>query len=610
MSSLRNKLWIGFSSLLAILVIVSLLSVVVLTSYSHTLEQVFRENYNSAVYCDAMKNAMERLNLRAQLLIWDEPSAAQIDAQSETAAFDRNLALQLNNCTLPGELDHTRGLSQQWDQYRGAYQRLEKMPADARREFYRSALLPQHQEIQQTAQWIADKNMSNMVSVDGQVKKTLGNVRSALLLLVVLGTLAAATVVGAAGASILHPLRMLTASARQIEKGNLDLLLHVRGDDEIAQLSAAFNSMAERLREFRQLDHDRLARTQLTTQLAIDSLPDAVFIIGPDGSVEISNRSAGVLFGIVPGAAADELRAKHKWFGPLYHSAREGGPAPEERGYRSAVQLFDAGQERFLLPRAVAMSGAGGRTTGVCFILVDVTRLHAADEAKSGVISTVSHELRTPLTSIRMALGLLVSGKFGAPGEKQAALLAAAREDSDRLNRIIENVMSMSRIESGRAQFQFQQMSPLEIASQAADPMRSAFAERGIQLDVDVPENLPPVMADAVAIRSAVTNLLTNSLKFTPTGGHVRLAGEFKNDRVSLTVTDSGPGIPDQYAAQVFEKFFRVPRKEGPTGAGLGLAIAREVVEAHGGTIQLCSDYRPGARFRISLPAVGIVFAN
>jgi signal transduction histidine kinase len=140
--------------------------------------------------------------------------------------------------------------------------------------------------------------------------------------------------------------------------------------------------------------------------------------------------------------------------------------------------------------------------------------------------------------------------------------------------------------------------------------MKAAFAERRINLEIDAPENLPPVDADAVAIGSAVTNLLTNALKFTPVGGTVRLSAFEEDGQIVLMVSDTGPGIPEQYATQIFDKFFRVPRKEGPTGAGLGLAIAKEVVEAHGGTIALCRDASVGAKFRISLPKGIALSAN
>jgi signal transduction histidine kinase/HAMP domain-containing protein len=601
MISLRHKLWLGFGALLLIVLLVSLLSFVVMTRYSRALERVLRENYDSALYCDQMKAAIDHLNLRALTLIWNPAHADQIDQAAEQARFDANLGDEFNNLTLPGEPEHTRHLADVWRQYQAGLDQLDAAPAAQRPALYQSSLLPLFNDIHQTAQWISDANMSNLVSVDGQVKRTLLEVRNALLALAVAGVVAAAVVVGAAGTSILHPLANLTRSARQIESGDLDLDLTVRARDEIGILADAFNSMASKLREFRRLDHDRLLRTQQTTQLAIDSLPDAVFIVGPDGTVEISNRTARTHFGIDPGLRVEQLGRQLKWLLPIYDAVKHNQTLDQPSGYRSAIQLFEGGQERFLLPRAVPMIGAENRVIGVCVILVDVTRLRSADEARASLVSTVSHELRTPLTSIRMALNLMSNPQFGSLAAKQASLLEAARQDSDRLHRIIENLLNMSRVESGRAQFQFRSMSPAEIVANAVDPMRPAFASKQLVLAVSVAPRLPDVFADPAAIASALTNLLSNAMKFTPTGGDVSVSAEMDRDMVCFTVSDTGPGIPDQYADRIFEKFFRVPSKDGPSGAGLGLAIAKDIIEAHGGTIQLCRNKTPGSAFRIIL---------
>ena len=588
--------------MLAILLAVSILSVVFLTLYSHTLERLFRENYDSVAYCNSMKQSLDQLNLRAQGTIWNDPTASTIDAGSASQSFVENLDRELHNCTLPGELDHALALAGQWKNYTSALVAFNAAAPADRSRLYREQLLPDYTAMTQTLQWIADANIQNMVSVDGKVKRTLTGVRNAVLVLVIVGSIAAATVVGVVGASILQPLRELTVSARQIEAGNLDQNLHVGSADEIGRLAAAFNSMTARLREFRRQDRDRLIRMQLTTQLAIDSLPDAVFTIGPAGVIEISNRTASEHFGIEPGGNASALAQKLPWLMPLYEAARGGEPVPESLGYQSAIQLFDAGNERFLLPRAVPMIAAGQSSFGVCVILVDVTRLRQADEAKSGLVSTVSHELRTPLTSIRMALALLSGDKFGPLSPKQSALITAAREESDRLYRIIENLMSISRIESGRAQFDFSPMDPAAIITQAVDPMRAAFADKGIRLDISAAPQLPRVSADAVAIGSALTNLLSNALKYTPSGGAVRVHAEPRDGFVAFVVSDDGPGIPEEHAPRVFDKFFRVPMPQGPTGAGLGLAIAKEVVEAHHGTISVSSSPPRGARFTFTLP--------
>jgi signal transduction histidine kinase len=602
MISLRHKLWLGFGGLLVILLLVSLLTAVVLTRHSRALETVFHDNYDSAVYCDGMKAALDQLNLRAQLSIWKSPKAEAIDPTAQEAKFDANLARQFANCTLEGEQEHTQHLWDVWKQYKLDFSQFDSTAADQQSEMYRTILLPQFQEMKQTAQWIVDANMSNMVSVDGQVKQRLVDVRNALLVLVIAGTLAAAAVVGAAGTSIIYPLTNLTRSARQIEAGNLDLNLPVRSRDEIGLLAEAFNSMTARLREFRRIDHERLMRSQQTTQLAIDSLPDGVFIIGSDGKVEISNRTADKLFGVEPGVPAARLGEKLKWLAPLYESAREGHIPEPPPGYQSALQVFDGGEERFLLPRAVPMFGGNNAVIGVTIILVDVTRLRAADEAKSSLVSTVSHELRTPLTSIRMVMNLLGNSKFGQLSAQQTKLLTAAREDGERLYRIIENLMNMSRMESGRAAFVLRPLRPREIVEQAVDAMRGGFIEKNIAIDVQLAEDLPDVMADPAGIGSALTNLLSNAQKYTPASGKVSVGASVDGEFVMFAVADSGPGIPEQFAARVFDKFFRVPTVAGPGGAGLGLSIAKNIVDAHHGRIDFICPKTGGTVFRIYIP--------
>jgi NtrC-family two-component system sensor histidine kinase KinB len=602
MISLRNKLSIGFGALLLIVLLVSLLSYIVMTRYSRALERMLRENYDSAVYCDHMKAAVDRLNLRALMLMWNPTQADQIDSAAEKRDFDFNLDYEFHNITLAGEGAHTQHLSDVWQQYKEAMSKFDADAPGERKALYESTLLPLFNDIHQTAQWISDANMSNLVSVDGKVKQTLVEVRNALLALTLAGIVAAALIVGAAGTAIFRPLGHLTRSARQIESGNLDLNLPVEAHDEVGILSDAFNSMARKLREFRRLDADRLVRTQQTTQLAIDSLPDAVFIVGPDEKIEISNRTAREHFGIEPNLTVSALVPRLKWLGPLYDSVHEGREQPQTPGYLSAIQFFDHGAERFLLPRAVPMLDRENKQIGVAFILVDVTRLRAADEAKGSIVSTISHELRTPLTSMRMAISLLNGNKFGPLTEKQRSIVSAAAVDSDRLYRIIENLLSISRMESGRVDFQFRPVPPAEILSQSVEALRSAFTEKSIQLNVSNATDLPPVQADSSVIGLVLTNLLSNALKFTPSGGKVSVSAEANGRFVIFSVEDTGPGIPKEFRSRIFDKFFRIPQKDGPTGAGLGLSIAKEVVEAHGGTIELCKDLPQGSKFRFTLP--------
>lgn len=599
MTSLRNRLWLGFGSLLLILLVVSSLSVIVFTRYSHALERVFRENYDSAVYCDAMKEALDELNTRAQRLIWEEPAARKINSAEIEARFARNLDLQLHNVTLPGEGEASRHLADLWAQYQDHYEKFNNLQV-GRSDVYEHDLLPRHDELNGVAQHVADMNMANMVSVDGQAKRTLLDVRNALLILVVAGTLLAGMVVWTASVSILRPLRDFTHSARQIEAGNLDLTLPLRSHDEIGELTEAFNSMTSRLREFKRIDRDRLMRSEQTTQLAIDSLPDAVFVIGPGDTIEIANDAARSYFGIEPGKKVSGLGLN--WLTPLHEEVKTHNRPVEPRGYKSAIQLFVNGKERFLLPRAVPMLSPDGRQLGVTAILVDVTQLRQVDEAKSSLVSTVSHELRTPLTSQQLLLSLLLTSAGPSLSPSQKRMLEVAKLDSDRLYRTIDELLSISRMESGRTQLQFRDLSPREIIFSAVEPLRQLFTDKNLGLSISAPADLPAVIADSMAVHSALTNLLSNALKFTPGGGTVAVAAEETGQTVAFTVKDSGPGIPGEFRPRIFEKFFRVPATTGPSGAGLGLSIAKNIIEAHHGRIEFTCPADGGTVFRFTIP--------
>jgi len=601
MTSLRNRLWLGFGSLLLILLVVSALSMFVFTRYSRALERVFRENYDSAIYCDSMKESLDQLNTRAQRMLWKGPAVQATDFTEPEDRFEANLHSQLRNCTLPGEFDATQNIAQLWKDYRVHYDQFDST-VRGRTDLYENDLLPRYDELKQLAQHIADMNMSNMISVDGQVKRTLVTVRNSLLILVITGTLLATIVVWTAGVSILRPLRDFTRSAREIGEGNLDVYLSNNSTDEIGKLTEAFNGMISQLREFKRIDHDRIHRSEQTTQLAIDSLPDAVFVIGPDDRIAIANEAARSYFGVEPGRTVQSLGLN--WLGPLYEEVKSRQQPVEPQGYKSAIQLFVDGQERFLLPRAVPMRSPDKRQIGVTAILVDVTQLRKVDEAKSSLVSTVSHELRTPLTSQQLLLGLLITSLGHILPPSKMKMLQTAKRDSDRLYQTIDELLSLSRMESGRAQFRFRAMSPREIIGSAVEPLRQLFADKEIELTIEPVDDLPPVNADPISIQSVMTNLLSNALKFTPSGGKVIVWSEKNGQTISFNVKDTGPGIPAEFRTQIFQKFFRVPSPSAPSGAGLGLSIAKNIIEAHSGQIDFDCPPTGGTIFRFQIPVV------
>jgi NtrC-family two-component system sensor histidine kinase KinB len=601
MFGLRQKLIFGFGGLLLILLVVGGMSVVMLTRYSNAMDTFLRENYRSVQYGEAMKDAVSGVENAADAVLAGDMATATNLAERSTRQFESNLNDEFHNITLPNERETAEALAASWKQYTTEHKKLfdPAISLAERERLHRTVLQEKARAVQDYAQRIVQMNLDNMVNENGQVKTTAAAARRAMYILVIIGIVLAVIFIAFLGRSILQPLRTLTKSAREIERGNLDLVVQVRSRDELRQLAEAFNSMAARLREFRRSDRAKIARTQQTTQLALNSLPDAVAIVSPEGMVELANDAAQRLFRLHP--ETQMAKVDVKGLSELYQRAVAEGRQIEAKGYDSAIQVFN-GQERFFLPHAVPILDSDKQLLGVTLILADVTNLRRLDEMKSGLLSVVSHELKTPLTSIRMGTHLLLEERVGSLTPKQTELLLAIHEDGNRLHQIIENLLDMSRIESGKALMELRPTSVEQIVTNAVEVAASAYREKGVTLTTDVPADLPQVLADASRLAHVFSNLLSNAVKYTPSGGRVWIGAKPDDGAVRFIVGDTGVGIAEEYLPRIFERFYRAPGQSGHSGAGLGLAIAKEIVEAHGGEISVQSKLGAGSAFSFTLP--------
>jgi signal transduction histidine kinase len=608
MFGLRQKLLLGFGGLLALLLAVDALGIFVSMSHRGRMDQFLNENWRSVEYGQRMVDSVDRID---DLVRHGRLPAEALSAQTAIAVFDQKLDAENHNITLNNEQQVADDLTLHWtgtdengrhdaDAYRPALQRLlNPASTDADRAAAVVSLQKQSPLIKAGAQKIINLNLANFGPVTQSIKVAADHATRLMLLLGVAGALLAVLFVLFMSRSILRPVQMLTRSAREIEQGNLDLVVQVNSHDELRQLAEAFNSMAAKLREFRRTNRAKLIRTQATTQLAINSLPDVVAIIRPDGKVEMANAAAQKLFALRTDAHVSELNTP--WLSELFRKTSSTLLPVEPRGYESTVQVLQEGNERFFLPHATPILDEDRALIGVTVVLADVTSLRRLDEMKSGMLSVVSHELKTPLTSIRMGVHLLLEERLGELTANQTEILLAIREDSNRLHQIIENLLDMGRMESGRGVMELKARNLSDIVSDTTIPLEAAFRDRGVNLLVDLSNDLPQVMVDSARIGHVFSNLLGNALKYTPPGGEVRVGAQSINDMVEISVQDTGPGIPAAYISRIFERFFRVPGQRGATGAGLGLAIAKEIVELHGGKLTVQSKEGQGATFKFTL---------
>jgi signal transduction histidine kinase len=271
------------------------------------------------------------------------------------------------------------------------------------------------------------------------------------------------------------------------------------------------------------------------------------------------------------------------------------------RGFEEAVRVASPEGDRHLLPRATPVYSEQGSIVGATIVLQDVTRLMRFDELKNDLVATVAHEFRTPLTSLRMAIHLCAEEVVGPLTEKQADLMAASRQDCERLQGIVDDLLDLSRIQSGRMALRVERLDVGALLEGAAGGLRSAAEAGDIELAV-TPEETPDVRADSERIQLVLTNLLANAMRHTPPGGRVEARAIPACGAVRFEVRDTGEGIAREHHDRIFDKFYRVPGARSG-GVGLGLYISREIVQAHGGAMGMESEPGKGSTFWFTLPA-------
>jgi NtrC-family two-component system sensor histidine kinase KinB len=601
MLGLRQKLSLGFGGLLLITLIIGIQSIVHLTRLGSSIDVILRENYRSVIACQEMKEALERMDSGILFIFLGEGKQGVELIRDNEAVFEKALHLELMNITLPGEGEKALHIQDLFKKYRETLSEIQGAgtPVDQKRGAYFENLFPLFLRIKGTADTILQMNQKSMSAASNRASSNAAAAKRQMYILLVAGMIVAVGFVLFTGRWILRPVNRLIRSAEEIKQGHLELVIQSDSRDEIGQLSKAFNDMASALRESRRSDQNKLARIQRATEQAFNSLPHAIAIVDPGGKVEVATETARNVFGLRPGREIRSL--PYRWMDEVFTESVRTGRTAVVKGGQTIIQQFVGGEEHFFRPEAIPILGSDAEPAGIVLILQDVTQEREQEEMKRGVISTVSHQLKSPLTSVRMAIYLLLEEKVGALNPKQVELLVAAREDSDRLHRILEDLLDISRIESGKAGMNFRSVSPHTMVPEALEPFHADFKDRGVVLETELPTDLPEVWADPARMNHVFANLLSNALRHTPPGGKVTVRARGDENRVHFTVLDTGIGIPEEYLPRIFEQFFRVPDQGAEAGEGLGLAIVKDIVEAHGGTVKVESRSGQGSTFTFTL---------
>lgn len=613
--TLRRRLLVSLAPVGILLAILGAVGLAVLWHLGGRIDAIIKENYVSVQAMYQLNEHLERIDSSFQFALAGREADAKAQFDANWTGLDDDFHVEEQNITiLPIEqelVDRLRALKADY-RSRGDlfYARPPGSPERAA-DYFGSpgdpGLLGRFQEIKTESGEILRINQENMLQTRDQAR---ANARTALVglwaaLLAIGGLLAGVT--WYLLRTVLGPIRATTEAAQEIGAGRLDREVPVLTHDELGRLAEAFNAMTRQLRGYRQSNLAQLLRAQRTAQATIDSFPDPVLVVDPGGRVELANSAARSLLGVGPSADGQPTA----WVPPefLQQPVRDALAGQREHlaeGFDQAVLIHTRGEDRAYLPQVRPIRDAAGDTQGAAVVLTDVTRFRLLDQFKSDLVATVSHELKTPLTAVRLAVHVLLEEAVGPLTPKQTELLIDARENAERLLRLIEHLLALARLQRADRRSARGPEDPVALLRRVAEAAQGRAEDKHVELTVVDSGPVPFIAADPDRLSLALTYLIDNAITYTPAGGTITLTAEPAADgQVTLGVVDTGVGIPPEHLPHVFERFFRVPGQSAEGGTGLGLSIVKEIVDAHHGRVTCESELGRGTTFRVTLPAWG-----
>lgn len=399
-----------------------------------------------------------------------------------------------------------------------------------------------------------------------------------------------------------RPVRRLTAVARRMADGDLDARLYVTSRDEVGTLTQAFNNMGEQLRQ--QVVGLQTERERLATIL--EHMADGVLITDASGRVQLLNPAASRMLNTSPAEALGASFAqvvRHYRIIEVWQQCRQTGEQQV-----AAIEVAPAGKEPaglFLQMVVTPLfdSPPAVNAQSLLVIFQNLTPVRRLETVRRDFISNISHELRTPLASLKAVVETLRDGAVEDPPAAVRFLDLADRE-LDALTQMVEELLELSRIESGRVPLRLAPTAVAAVVAPVVERLRPQAERAELALTVNVPADLPLVLIDGPRVQQVLGNLLHNAIKFTPAGGTIAIDAREADGALLVRVTDDGVGIPAGDLPRIFERFYKADRARSGGGTGLGLAIARHIVQAHGGQIWARSKEGEGSRFYFTLPVV------
>lgn len=409
---------------------------------------------------------------------------------------------------------------------------------------------------------------------------------------------------------LIEPIEKMTESIRQIAQKNYQHRLEVKHRDELGEMANSFNLMAAKLEEYEKINLNQIITEKQRTETIISRMNEAIIGLDDQRCVLFANPPALKLLGKtleeISGSSAVELAAQSEFMATVFKELLQDNVVENQSVL--AVSIDHQGKRQYFnkdvlrVQRQTNQESEDGQTNvGFIVILKNVTEFKEADIAKTNFMATLSHELKTPISAIDMSLNLMADKRVGQLNNEQKELAATIKQNTSRLLKMINEILDISKIETGKLQIELEETDAEKLVARALDNVKTFVFEKNLQVNQFIEPDLPKLKVDVPKTTAVLVNFLTNAVRYSPKGKSIEVVVVRQDGMIEFSVKDYGSGISESEQKKLFQPYRRA-QGDKTKGTGLGLAIAKEFVEAQGGKVWMHSKLGEGSTFGFVLP--------
>ncbi|KLE16776.1 ATP-binding protein [Clostridium sp. C8] len=602
---LKKKFTTIYITLVVIIIIVGIVSTINMYKIKTSTDIFIGNNYKSINTINNMTNCIYNQDKAILIYLQGNKEEALNLFHVNDDEFYKWFYIEKGNITEPGEIELIDTVNLQYIEFSKSFSSLQDYNNGQNHEelvkIYEKTITNDVVLINKSLQELKQLNEDAMFKKQ-QMLKANGNSSIYFVMFVsIIGAIIGGSIAMFLTNRYFNPIHLLINAVKSVKEGNLNKQAPVIYQDEIGLLAKEFNNMTNRLHDFEKNAEDYLMAEKNKSLSIIKSISDPIILLDNEYKVQFINDEGQNFFDINEKKFTNKALLEIINLPEVYEYIRcETNLKYEDK--EKIIEIKRNNKKYFFNLTLTIIKGPEEKVNGVVVLFKNITSLKELEIVKANFIGTISHELKTPLTSIMMGIGLINNSSIGVLNEKQQNIVETIKEDTQKLNELVSNLLKISQIHSNSTTFNMKISNVNELIESCATNFKTQAIDKGLDIMLDLEKELPEAKIDEEKIKWVLNNLVSNAIRYTEKGS-VKLKTYVKNKKIYICVIDTGRGIPNNYLEKVFEKFVRVEGFEIPEeSTGLGLSIAKEVVEMHEGKIWCESELGFGSKFIFTIP--------